>query len=896
MVPPPPSPPVPSAAAVSDLVREPEAHPRSRPPATGRRRRGRELITDPKLERADGGYRSATALELEEELMACLDRHKSVSTLGGESLGSCVLSPAASPTPPSHTPLASKVIDAREAYHDDRRQQLRPSDLVGDGDVLFSVVGDDALKVEAEEYDRNQSHRRQPRPRQRQQRRQHPSDAHGDFDRDDEHDCSYTGCLIESDQHEYCDDGRFDAQDISCNIPPPEIFVAAPYNDHSSTHSAVNPFCVISSIVCLDANHHDEHRDEIIDCGSISIHSVNHQRRASSFSATTMMTLAFDEVRRDLHDYRLGEAARAEGNRSDHRRGGSTMLVLNRKEKSVIDGRWRRKNSDGVGDIPSDIFSSTGNIETITIRTLSLRMSDLIPDDSSNHFEVWLYTGLSEDDNGIIEVNENDIDDDPANNNLVVPSKGDYHSARANFSYWQLVGEGKESDLILDADFNDSSGHTFNPGVNARTGPLGDLVKNYNNTDEVNLAARQYNIKMLKGDGGMDAINNEGDVVTSYFYKIPEELFTPLKIPKYNGKLTLFVTLTRAALQCGSESEDESNETDVSAQDDVKNESLNLHVGEAVLVYPWMEDDAFYYRRRFLGKVWYDEQIPCNDNEYAPPVASEVFDVGKSNAHAVDEEDLSPMMSSRSERVVMADLLISVLLIEDRLLPPMPDDVKATLGRELLKFFDNGIRDFCFLTWNNVAKVTEQDARSIIIDESPDTGNTSPSTMESKKRERSGTRYLRRLLEPIFLASPNTARNQLLRSISILDFTMSFEAMYDAVSCPIETMEDFAILIEGLVNDNREDLLKRLKAASDFYFSNAFGVSADAFVGDYTSVDVDAQGKEDTSTTFAIARCILATSMLLFLCGCMTFLTVCHRHNRRKLEEVQASQLQVPYT
>jgi hypothetical protein len=226
----------------------------------------------------------------------------------------------------------------------------------------------------------------------------------------------------------------------------------------------------------------------------------------------------------------------------------------------------------------------------------------------------------------------------------------------------------------------------------------------------------------------------------------------------------------------------------------------------------------------------------------------------------------------------------------------MPDDVKATLCLELLKFFDNGIRDICFLTWNNVAKVLEQHVRSIIIDESPDTGNTSPSTMESKKRESSGTRYLRRLLEPIFLASPNTARNQLLRSISVLDFTMSFEAMYDAVSCPNETMEDFAILIEGLVNDNREDLLQRLKAASDFYFSNALGLSADAFFGDNTSADLGAQGKDDTSTTFAIATCILATSLLLFLCGCMTFLTVCHRHrhNRRKLE-VQASQLQVPY-
>ena len=531
-----------------------------------------------------------------------------------------------------------------------------------------------------------------------------------------------------------------------------------------------------------------------------------------------------------------------DGERNDDE-GSDDGSRVNLFEPNLRAGSSTGRYSDDVDDSHTEVLPVTGNIDTITIKTLSLRMSDLMPNDSSCHFEVWVYTGPPGDDNGFIDANENDMDDDPTNDNPVVPSKGDYKSARAKFADWQLVAEGLERDLIPDTDFYDSSGHVFNIGTNATTGPLGNLAEYYNNIDEVTLAAKQYNAKMSRDDGGMDAFTVEGGFATTYFYKIPEEKFTPLKIPKYNGKLTLFATLNRAAMQYGTATEDESNEIDASTQDEVPNWNgndfdLNLHVGEGVMVYPWMFEDAFYQRRRFLGKVWYDEQTTCDDNEYIPPVETEGIDVSdetavpsKPNARSFDDEDLSinttPMISSRNERVIMSDLLISVALINDRPLPPMPNDVKATLERMLLNFVDLGIGDFCSLTWNEAAIVTKQDARSIVI-ESSVAGNAIPSMTESRKREGHGIHYLRRLVESTFLPLPTSSRNQLLRSISVIDITASFEAMFDSVSCPNFSKDEFAIHIEVFINDNRGDLLKRLKAASGLFFSNAFGVSADA--------------------------------------------------------------------
>ena len=535
-----------------------------------------------------------------------------------------------------------------------------------------------------------------------------------------------------------------------------------------------------------------------------------------------------------------------DGERNDDE-GSSDSSRGNLFEPNLRTGSSTGRYSDDVDDTPTEVFPVTGSIETITIKTLSLRMSDLMPNDRSHHFEVWMYTGPPGDDNGVIDANENDMDDDPTNDNPVVPSKGDYKSARAKFADWQLVAEGLEGDLILDTDFYDTSGHVFNIGTNATTGPLGNLSEYYNNVDEVTLAAKQYNAKMLRDDGGMDAFTVEGGFATTYFYKIPEDIFTPLKIPKYNGKLTLFVTLNRAALQYGTATEDESNAIDASTQDEVpigngNDVDLNLHVGEGVLVYPWLFEDAFYQRRRFLGKVWYDEQTPCDDSEYVPSVGAEVIDVSdetavpsKPNARSFDEEDLpintTPMISNRNGRVIMSDLLISVALIKDRPLPSMPNDVKATLERMLLNFFDYGISDFCSLTWSEAAIVTDQDARSIII-EFPAAGNAIPSMTGNRKREGHGTHYLRQLVQSTFLPPPTSSRNELLGSISVLDITASFEAMFDSVSCPNLSKEEFTILIEGFINDNRGDLLKRLKAASGFYFSNAFGVSADAILGD----------------------------------------------------------------
>ena len=57
---------------------------------------------------------------------------------------------------------------------------------------------------------------------------------------------------------------------------------------------------------------------------------------------------------------------------------------------------------------------------------------------SESHFEGWLYTGSGPD----VEVNENGRDDDPSNDNVVVPSKGNYQGARAKLTGFQLLERG----------------------------------------------------------------------------------------------------------------------------------------------------------------------------------------------------------------------------------------------------------------------------------------------------------------------------------------------------------------------------------------------------------------------------------------------------------------------
>ncbi|KAL9179177.1 hypothetical protein ACHAXT_008467 [Thalassiosira profunda] len=260
--------------------------------------------------------------------------------------------------------------------------------------------------------------------------------------------------------------------------------------------------------------------------------------------------------------------------------------------------------------------TADGSVETISITTLSLRMADWVPD-GDHRFEVWLYTGDG------LSRNANDLDEDPSNDNEVVPSSGDYTKSRAKIGAWELISEGKEGDLIPDTEYYDNSGHFFDLGTSNAglpVGPLGTLDQ-FDNMQEVTIAAQEWNDNRINPDGGMEVITSEGETTQTYFYKIPEEMFTKLQLPKSNGKLSLFVTLDRVGMQSGYAKDEEFNTVDVAKHDyidqtpsvDGLNGNINLQtrVGESSIFYPWLEEEFFYVTRRFLGKVWYEAEIPC---------------------------------------------------------------------------------------------------------------------------------------------------------------------------------------------------------------------------------------------------------------------------------------------
>lgn len=600
----------------------------------------------------------------------------------------------------------------------------------------------------------------------------------------------------------------------------------------------------------------------------------------------------------------VGDAKARKANHEDNH-------VFDRKLQADVNGGG--KNYADTGDY-NDIDAATESIndgtgvETITVKSLSLRMSDYRPEEE-NHFEVWLYTGSGDD----IEMNSNDLDNDPTNDNVYPPSKGEYQASRAKFTDWQLISEGKEKDLIPDTDFFDHNGHIFNIGSGTTIGPLGRL-DGYENMEDVTSAAQDWNAQKLGSDGGMTAITADGEVTDTFFFKIPEEKFTPLKLPKYEGKLTLFVTLDRIGLQYGYAAEtEEFDNVDVMKHDyvdqapslDVLNGNVNLrmHVGEGVIFYPWMEEDVFYQTRRFLGKIWYDAEIPC---EYVP--ATEVLDVNdqsvRPNASATTMEptiDVTTVPSSSPSEnggFVAADLQVSVL-IKDGPLPPMPNDVKEIFEDTLLDFVDDEFGNFCPLTWNEGATVVDQHL-------SPIGGLPSGGTSHAKKRRKrndngvsggrgTGTkqrdqsdtdeghvfvrRFLREVLEPI-LYPERQARHRLLNAITLLDVSTVVDALYDSNTCPDKKPEELANLIETYINDNSKEFLDKLKAAHD-YFKDSFGVSADAVGISATVKSAAIASEEDETNKPAVIGGIMAALLLFCLCCCIPLLVI----RRRKLKE-----------
>jgi len=548
---------------------------------------------------------------------------------------------------------------------------------------------------------------------------------------------------------------------------------------------------------------------------------------------------------------------------------------------------------DDIDTETESVYDGTG-VETITIKTLSLRMSDFQPE-LGTHFEVWVYTGSGSN----IELNENDLDDDPTNDNTILPTKADYteeddegNNGRAKFSDWSLVADGYERELIPDTEFFDNNGHIFNIGAATTIGPIGRLDK-YENMEEVTIKARQWNDGKIRSDGGMDAITAEGEVTETFFYKIPESKFTELKLPKNNGKLTLFVTLDRVGLQYGYAAKQEFNQVDVMKHDyidqtpslDVLNGNVNMrtHVGEGVIFYPWVKEKFFYQTRRFLGKIWYDAKIPC---EYMPQ--TEVIDIPEEEG----EPTFSPTLLSTNEGTNVSVPILLTVLVKDEV-PPMPVDVKEIFEDTVADFVDDNLGDFCPLTWNVGAKVTDQSVSSNVLG-----STTPPGTVVQQRRDGNGhsissrrepdvppdlkgggsSRYLRELIEPIFY-KPMKQRARRIQAITAVDADTTFDALYDGLECPNKTPEEFAQVIEEYINDNEPELLKELKAKHD-YFKDAFSITADSILPDVVS---EALAEEEDDNKAAIIGGIIAALLLCCFCCCLPFLIL--RRKKRKEEK-----------
>jgi len=394
----------------------------------------------------------------------------------------------------------------------------------------------------------------------------------------------------------------------------------------------------------------------------------------------------------------------------------------------------------------------------------------------------------------------------------------------------------------------------------------------------------------------MDAITTKGETTATYFYKIPEEKFLPLKLPKYNGKLTLFVTLDRVALQYGYAAKQEFDNVDVTKHDYIDqtpsldvlngNVDLRMHAGEGVINYPWMEEEFFYQTRRFLGKIWYEARIPC---EYVPVV--EVIDVPEPVPPSVAPSDVPTTVPSSMPSIngtnVTVELLISVL-IKDGPLPPMPVDVIEIFEDTLLDFVKDTFGDFCPITWDTGASAVDQELSAIgSLPETPtsegrrygDGGGDPHAISQRQPTGGGGVRYLRQLLEPIF-HPPKKARSRLLNAITLLDVSTVIDALYSSNSCPDKTPEELATLIETFINDNEEEFLEKLKAAHD-YFKDAFGVSADVVGGPLVEVKAAAvEQEEEEDNLGAIIGGIMAALILCCFCCCLPLLVI--RRRRRK--------------
>ena len=539
-----------------------------------------------------------------------------------------------------------------------------------------------------------------------------------------------------------------------------------------------------------------------------------------------------------------------------------------------------RLTSDQLKDI---------SVPTITIQTLSLRMADFRPDLGTN-FEVWLYTGDQ------TNLNDNDMDGNPVNNNKVKPTRDEYQQSRAKFSEWTLLVTAPESELIPDTAFYDNNGHLYNIEPEGDGGDtLGDY-KTFDNLEDVTIAAGEWNDPLLRPDGGMDATTQDGEYTPSYFMKIPEDLFIPLLLPKFDGKLTLFVTLDRVGMQYGYARTDEFDEIDVTKHDyldqvqtlDVLNGNVNLqmHVGEGVILYPWLEEEFFYNTRRFLGKIWYLAQIPCDYSDYLDRFKETPMPSSQPSASLSLAPTFRP--TGNMTTVGPGTLCLSALMKEEKE-EPMPPPTIDKFEKLVENFVGGPLSDYCLR--NEKVTVVNQTLSGTIGG-----GGSSSPTAEARSGQvgwgkvtgtavkggsPSNSRSLWQLLDPI--SSKFSRRLQV--AISKLEIDLLLEGIVNEQNCPDRNKTQMVEIAVAAINDRNYEFMAELASMDgDGYFSEVFGVSVD----NCDEVIVAAAAVvEETDRKGAIIGGILGALILCCIICCLPLLIV----RRRKHKEYEEREL-----
>jgi len=269
-------------------------------------------------------------------------------------------------------------------------------------------------------------------------------------------------------------------------------------------------------------------------------------------------------------------------------------------------------------DLPWDEDSEEGDMlpnnknETIQIKSISLRtLSSIMSISTATNYQVYYRYG------------------DYVNEETNLDTRGDLEG-------WILVANASSigERVAVNTTYDEVTGQdmTLYEIIQEPLIPDSSFVSSVTPSD-INKYEDTSDSSTKLSDNGMEVINYKGDTVKTYLYQIPTSNFSPISIPKYNGKISFYITLNRALLQYGEVEDDEEWDTidveNLNYDSNSMNNDMNvrIHVGEGVTSYPWTTVPALYTPRRFLGKVWYEQtkDVPCSMHESAPSESPSVY-------------------------------------------------------------------------------------------------------------------------------------------------------------------------------------------------------------------------------------------------------------------------------